>query len=164
MSQATPTPPTAPTAPIIMKGGSKEHISDIIKKYSKPIEIYIVTILTLAIVFVKQIPVEIRSQAGSILGRLFLFFTTLYIADKYYWTDGLLMGILTLLLLSLSPRKTAEGFMDDTDTNIEIVQGKRKWWVEKVLKENPVAIQDKTVRTKAVQDGSNGSSSTSSSK
>ena len=149
-----------------MKGGSKHYINDIMIKYSKPIEIYIVSVLLLAIVFVKQIPIEIRSQASTLLGKALLFFATVWIADKYYWVDGLLMAILTLLLLSLSPRKISENFKAsiDDDTNVKLVQEKHKWWVERLLKENPIGIQEDTVRTQAVQDGSNGSNSTTSSR
>jgi hypothetical protein len=44
---------------------------------------------------------------------------------------------------------------------MKLVTEKDKWWVERVFKENPIAIQEDTVVTKAIQDGSNSSSSTS---
>ena len=151
---ASPPPP-------IMKGGAREHILEILMKYSKPIQIYILLALSLSIIFVKEIPVVIRAQAGTHLGRLFLFLLTLVIADYYSWANGLLMAILTLLLLSLSPRPTTEGFhaMDDT---LKLVDTKRKWWVEQVLKENPVGIQEETVKTSAIQDNTSSQTNVSS--
>lgn len=151
------TPPT----PAIMKGGAREHILDILMKYSKPIQVYILLALSLAIIFVKEIPIVLRSQASTVLGRLFLFLLTLVIADYYSWANGLLMAVLTLLLLSLAPRATSEGFqtMDET---LKLIDSKRKWWVEQVLKENPVAIQEESVRTSAIQDNTSSQTNTSS--
>lgn len=144
-----------PTAPLIMKGGAKAHITDFVMKYSKFIDVSVLTVLVLAIVFVKQIPLVIRSQAGTTLGRILLFVTTLYIGQKYSWISGLLMAVLTLLLLSISPGSTRsskkEGFAPFNDTNVKLVQEKQKWWVEKLLKENPVGIQEETVKTQAIQ-------------
>jgi hypothetical protein len=44
-------------------------------------------------------------------------------------------------------------FGDSIDSGI--VPDKHKWYVEKVLKENPLVINEKTVNTSAVQDNSN---------
>jgi hypothetical protein len=120
------------------------------------------SILVLTIVFVKEFPLEIRAYAGTIPGKVVLFFATLIIADKYSWVSGLLMALLSLLLLSLGPRTVAEGFQSPYTNNMKIITDKEKWWVEKVFKENPLAIQEDIVNTKQIQDGSNSSSSTSS--
>jgi hypothetical protein len=147
--------------PLIMKGGSKAHIIDLLNKYSSPINLYVLSALAMAIVFVKEIPVKIRGYAGSVFGRAVLFFVSLILADQYSWISGLFMAILSLLLLSLGPRTVAEGFQSPYNKNSKMVNDNTKWWVETVFKENPVAIEEDTVDTKAIQDGSNGSSSTS---
>jgi len=36
--------------------------------------------------------------------------------------------------------------------NVRLIPGKHKWFVEKVLGENPLLIEDETVNTSAVQD------------
>jgi hypothetical protein len=146
----------------VLKGGSKNYIFDILSKYSTTIDVYVMSILVLTIVFVKEFPLEIRAHAGTIPGKIVLFFATLIIADKYSWVSGLLMALLSLLLLSLGPRTVAEGFQSPYTNNMKIVTDKEKWWVEKVFKENPLAIQEDIVNTKQIQDGSNSSSSTSS--
>jgi hypothetical protein len=145
-----------------MEGGAKAHLADLITKSSLQINIYVLIILSLLITFVKQIPIEIRSQAGSFLGRLFLFVATLATAEFYSWTNGLLTAVLALLLLSLSPRTTREGFLLAPTNSLRFVPN-NKWFVEKVLKENPIAIEEEQVNTQAVQDNSNSSRSTSSS-
>jgi hypothetical protein len=149
-----------PLAPLIMKGGSKAYVVDILKKYATAIDLYIISALVIAIVFVKEIPLNIRALAGSALGRLAIFFGTVLLADNYSWITGLLMAILSLLLLSLGPRTVQEGFQAPY-SGMKLITDKEKWWVERVFKENPIAIQEDSVETKAIQDGSNGSSSTS---
>jgi hypothetical protein len=143
-----------------MVGGAKSHILDILEKHSNIMNLYVVSGLIIAITFVKEVPISIRGHAGGLLGRTLLFFATLFIADQYSWVSGLLMAILTLLLLSLGPRTVAEGFQSPYDTNIKLITDKEKWFVEKVFHENPIGIQEDKVRTKAIQDGYNGSSST----
>ena len=146
--------------PLVMKGGSKAHVIDLLKKYSSPINLYILSGLAIAIVFVKEIPLNIRGYAGSVFGRALLFCVSLILADQYSWISGLFMAILSLLLLSLGPRTVSEGFQSPYDKNIKFVNNDKKWWVETVFKENPLAIEEEKVNTKAIQDGSNGSSST----
>jgi hypothetical protein len=43
-----------------------------------------------------------------------------------------------------------EGFAPDM--NIRMIPDKKKWFIEEVLGENPLMIEDQTVRTSAVQD------------
>ena len=146
----------------VLKGGVKTYLVDIFSKHSKTIDIYVMSALVLTIVFVKEFPLKIRAYAGTILGKIVLFFATLVIADQYSWVSGLLMAVLSLLLLSLGPRTVAEGFQSPYTNNVKLVTNKEKWCVEKVFKENPLAIQEDGVNTKQIQDGSNGSSSTTS--
>jgi hypothetical protein len=145
----------------VMKGGTSVYMMDLAKKFSNPIHVYVLIALTIAITFVKQIPVKIRSQAGTTLGRLFLFCLTVAIGELYSWTNGLLMAVLSLLLLSLSPR-ISEGFQNGNGSpvSIKLIEDNQKWFVERVLKENPVAIEEDRVKTQAVHDSSNSSRST----
>lgn len=155
--------------PVIMQGGAKEHVLDLVRKYAAPFNIYVGIVLVVACTFVKQIPIAFKAHADSALGRLTLFILTIVVADLYSWTYGLLMALFSVLLISVSPRtvKTfknlSEGFQG-SDTNVQMVSQKEKWFVEKVLDENPVAIQDKEVKTQAIQDNTTGSNSTTSSK
>ena len=78
------------------------------------------------------------------------------------------MALFTVLLISVSPRNFKEGFQgekgDMGDTDIKLVSQKKRWWAEQVLHENPLGIEDDKVRTSAIQDNSNTSNSTNSSK
>ena len=155
-------------APSIMKGGAREYTLDILHKYTTPLTVYTGIALVAGITYVRFIPLEIRAQANGILGRLFLFVLTIFIADSYSWLYGLLMAVLSVLLLAVAPRSSAvvrrEGFQSNGDTDVKLVTQKRKWWSEEVLQENPLGIEEDKVRTQAIQDQGNSSSSTTSSR
>lgn len=148
-----------PTTPQVMRGGAKVYVADLVKKYSQPIYWYSLVGIAVAITFVKEIPISVRGQAGTPLGRLFLFLLTIAIGQYYCWTSGLLMAILSLLLLSMSPRRSREGFQGG-GPSLKLVTNSDRWFVEKVLKENPIAFEEEDVRTQAIQDSSNSSRST----
>ena len=145
-----------------MKGGAKEHILDIVKRYAQPLNIYIGIMLVLGIAYVGQIPKSYAFYANTMLGRLILFWLTIIIADTYSWVYALLMALFVVLLISVSPRNYREGFEGGPSSDIKLVTQKRKWWSEEVLQENPLGIEEDYVKTQAIQDNTNSSNSTSS--
>lgn len=132
---------------------------DIVKKQWSPIEIYILIVLGLGIVFVREIPLKVRRTAESLIGRAVLFGVTVFITMNSPWINGVLFVIFALLILSMSPR-SSEGFQNST-TSVKLISDKNLWFVEAVLKENPVGIEDDEVQTSPIQDGANSSRSTS---
>jgi hypothetical protein len=150
--------------PILMKGGAKEHMIDLVRKYAAPLNLYVGVLLVIGCVFVKQIPAPIKAHADSLLGRFTLFFTTLVLADLYSWPYGILMALFSVLLIAMAPRTSDEGFQDKGNQGTKIVSQKEKWFVEKALDENPLAIEEDRVRTQAIQDNTTGSNSTTSSR
>ena len=152
-----------------MKGGAKEHILDIVKKYAQPLNVYLGIILVLGITYVGQIPDSVTFRANTLLGRLILFCLTIIVADTYSWVYALLMALFSVLIIAVSPRTLKEGFQGDSDnekggTDLKLVTQKKRWWAEEVLHENPLGIEDDKVKTAAIQDNSNTSNSTNSSK
>lgn len=148
-----------------MKGGAKEHMIDLLKKYAQPLNVYIGIALVLGITYVGQIPKPVAFYANTLLGRFILFLLTIIIADTYSWVYALLMALFTVLLIAVSPR-TLEGFQSykPSDTDLKLVTQKKRWWSEEVLEENPLGIEEEKVTTAAIQDNSNASNSTNSSK
>ena len=145
---------------VVMKGGAREAVMDIIMKQWSPIEVYIVMFLILSIVFVREYPVEIRRYVDTLLGKTALFAVSIAVAVKYSWLSGLFIAIFTLLVLSMSPRRN-EGFQAAQKTTVKMVPEKNLWWIEAVLKENPVGLEEDEVQTSAIQDGATTSRSTS---
>jgi Ca2+/Na+ antiporter len=163
MAAAPPKVPNMPQAQV-MKGGSREQTMDVLRKYAKPLEVYIGIAIGVAIVYCKQIPESIKEQANSLLGRLLLFILAVLIADMYSWIYGLLFVVLVSLLIAQAPRSNQmrEAFQDKQITK-KIPKDHRLWFVEEVFHENPEMIQDELVSTTAIQDNT-GSSSRGSSK
>jgi hypothetical protein len=150
----------------VMKGGAKEHILDILKKYAQPLNIYIGIALVLAITYIGQIPKSFAFTANTIVGRFVLFWLTIIIADTYSWIYALLMAVFAVLLIAVSPRTLVENFNSSVNgnTDVKLVTQKKRWWSEEVLQENPLGIEEEKVKTSAIQDNSNTSNSTNSSK
>ena len=145
--------------PPIMKGGAKEHILDILKRYAQPLNMYIGILLVLGITYIGQIPDSYAFYANTLSGRFILYWLTIIIADTYSWTYALLMALFVILLISVSPRNYKEGFYKSENNDIKLVTQKRKWWSEEVLQENPLGIEEDYVKTQAIQDNSNSSNS-----
>ena len=139
----------AATEPLkVMSGGAKEHLIDMIKKYTQPLSLYVGLVLVMGVVYVRQIPAAILVQLNRIIGRIFLFAITLVFADMYSWTFGIMMALLAILILAINPR--IEGFEDSTD--IKMVTDGKRWFIEKVLNEHPSGLVEDKVKTTAIQD------------
>ncbi len=143
-----------------MKGGAREALMDIILKQWSPIEVYILMFLILSIVFVREYPIEVRRYADTFLGKSALFVIAIFVSMNYSWLNGMFIALFTLLVLSMSPRDT-EGFQEKK-TSMKMVDNKNPWWIEAVLKENPIGFEDEKVSTSAVQDDASTSRSNSS--
>lgn len=134
-----------------MKGGARAVLMDIIVKQWSPIELYILAFLILSIVFVREYPKQVRRRADTLVGKAGLFLIAMFVSLNYSWLNGLLIGIFTLLLLSMSPRST-EGF-NNSATKVKVVSEKKLWWGEAILNENPTLYEEDDVVTSAIQDG-----------
>lgn len=158
----------APKPPMVMRGGAREQVLDLVRKYAQPLEFYFGVLIVLGIVYVGQIPDSYTYQANSLLGRLLLFGATILVADMYSWVYALLMAVFAVLVIAVAPRNVSEGFNQKTntdmaDTDVKLVTQKQRWWVEQVLRENPLGIEEDKVRTQAIQDSSSGSNNSTTS-
>ena len=138
-----------------MKGGFRAQVDDLYHKYEQPIMLLLGILMVVIIVFLEKIPVDIRKQADSLSGRAFLLLFTVTITVLYGWPMGILAGLMSALLIGAGgihpiTRPVTEGF--SSEMNVRIIPGKHKWFIEKVMGENPLLIEDDTVTTSAVQD------------
>jgi len=138
----------APSTSPVMKGGVREIVVDFSKRQMAFVELVGGILLILGIVFPANIPVQFRKQASTVIGRLLLFVILVIILVYGKWMYGVLFAVFIAVLLST--RSAKEGFTSEFSFNM--VNDKKKWWVEKILNENPVAIQDDKISTNAVQD------------
>lgn len=130
-------------------------MDDLYHKYEQPVMVLTGLFMVITIVFLEKVPIEIRKQADSFLGRALLLTFTVTVTVLYGWPMGILAGLMSALLIGAGgihpiTKQVSEGF--SSEMNVRIVPDKHKWFVEKVLGENPLLIEDDTVTTSAVQD------------
>lgn len=138
-----------------MKGGVREQLGDLFSRYQDPLAFVTGTFITIVIVFLGKISKDVRRQADSFLGRALLLTFTVLVTILFGWPLGVLAGLMSALLIGaggVHPVSVAlqEGFAPDM--NVRLVPNKKKWFVEEVLGENPLLIEDTVIDTSAVQD------------
>jgi len=119
-------------------------------------------IILLLITFVDQIPVGIGRHIDTALGRVLGIALVGVITHYMGFSYGLLTAVAFLLLIHISPRLAATGIDGFGNYTSQDTIGSQ-WFVEQVLGENNVAIQNDRVSTSAVQDLSEKTMSKSSS-
>lgn len=116
---------------------------------------YIVLLFTVvAIAFVQNIPIEVRRWFNTIVGSTVGMGI---IAGVYYyfnWATALMLALLLVLTMNTNILRTEEGFEPGLDTRF--ISNRKKWYIEQVLGENPLMIEEDTVKTLAVQDDNSG--------
>jgi hypothetical protein len=146
----------ATPATVVMKGGFRAQMGDLFSKYEGPVALLVGTFATLVIVFLGQISKDVRRQADSLLGRGLLLTFTVLVTLLFGWPLGVLVGLMSALLIGaggvhpLSKESLTEGFAPDF--NVKLIPSNKKWFVEQLLGENPLLIEDTVIGTSAVQD------------
>jgi hypothetical protein len=100
-----------------------------------------------------------RSRLVQGLGLVAIFLVT----SNYGWVHGILAALAYTLLVSRAirtARPTTSGFIDysgklfSNGIDTTLIPQDNRWFLEKVLGENPYLIRERDVRTSAVQDDS----------
>lgn len=138
-----------------MKGGFRAQVDDLYHKYEQPVMLLVGLFMVVVIVFLEKVPIEIRKQTDTFWGRALLLTFTVTVTVLYGWPMGILAGLMSALLIGAGgihpiTKPITEGF--SSEMSLRIVPDKHKWFVEKVLGENPLLIEDDTVSTSAIQD------------
>ncbi len=111
-------------------------------------------LLILLIVYSVAVPVSLRMLMDSLLGRILGVLWIYGITESLGWVYGILTAMAFLLLLYRSPSSpydSREGF-DGGGTVSEKRRIGKRWFVERVLGEQPVAIATDRVTTHPVQE------------
>ena len=112
-----------------------------------------------------HLPATVRYQMSSSLGRLFILVLLLLIYESAGWIPALLFSIGVSIVwfnrpLAQPAHFTTEGFEGGVKTSKN--QTGSRWFVERVLHENPRAVQEDRISVGDVQDDSvNGNMRTS---
>ena len=107
----------------------QKHIIDFLEKFRFQIEIILYVVLILAVVFVNKISSNYK-----------------YFGQYISFSHGLLLALFIALYISFTP-----GFKEAFEDLRMVARKQKKWYDEKVLKENPYLIENEKVKTQAVQ-------------
>lgn len=120
--------------------------------------------LVLTSVYVSRIPASTLAYFRNPIYQILGFVTIIILTARYGWIHGILGALAFALVVSRALRQRSEGMTnyrpyesDETlllieDTDTEIVPKGHRWFLEKIMGENPILIQEKEVSTSAVQD------------
>ena len=110
-------------------------------------------LMIVLITFNGQVGPSTAAFVDSALGRVLGIGLVLLIVNQLGWSYGLLTALAFLLIIHGSPRLAATGIEQFEDLKRHEAKG-NKWFVEKVLGENPKGITSDDANTEAVQDDS----------
>jgi hypothetical protein len=118
-----------------------------------PLSVVYAVLLALLIVYSSLVPNDVRLFADSLLGRILGILWVYLAVEGLGWLFGLFTALAFLMILYLSPRPSfsTEGFHGSSGV-VEKERIGRRWFVERVLGEDPVAISTEKVTTLPVQD------------
>lgn len=120
--------------------------------------------LVLTSVYVSRIPATTLAYFRGPIVQVLGFASIILITARYGWIHGILGALAFALVVSRALRQRSEGMTNffplDTDTPVliiedsqtEIVPRNHRWFLEKIMGENPILIHEKDVSTNAVQD------------
>jgi hypothetical protein len=132
-------------------GGMPQQLTDVWSKYSPPLQTFLLLALLLGTVFVKELPHAFLEFSDTVLGRAVHLALVYFITNSFGWVLGLVFALFVGVVIGLGSARrieVKEGFNSD----LKMVEQGHKWFVEKVLGENPLLIEEENVRTYPVQD------------
>lgn len=135
------------------QGGLINSFHHSIMNMDSPAKLIYGVLLILLIVYVQVIPVEYRTFADSLLGRVFGVAIVYGVVKTLGWVYGLLTAMAILLIINGASRIDT-GMLEAFDGGGSVSEKKiigKKWFVEKVLGENPTKIATDRVSTSAIE-------------
>lgn len=139
----------------VQQGGKVINtINQFISNMDSPAKLIYGAIMIIIIVYSSVIPPEYRSFADSLLGKVFGIAIVYGVVETLGWVYGLLTVVAFLLIINGAPRKMnatslSEGFDGGGSVTEKKIIGK-KWFVERILGENPTKIATDRVTTNAI--------------
>lgn len=124
-------------------------VQKMMDQLDSPFRIFYGAVLTLIIVYSSLLPESIVSFVDSLIGRMLSLGLVYFTATRISWIYGLLAALTVLVILRSSALQYQEGFHGTVTEKPRIG---RRWFVEKVLGEQPEKISTEKVITYPVQD------------
>jgi hypothetical protein len=121
-----------------------DSLQEYANSFTSPYHAMYGAFLVLLIAYSAQVPKEYRVFADSMLGRVLAVSVIYGVTQTLGWVYGILTATAFLLILCTSPRVMTEGFNGGMSSKETVGS---KWFVERVLGENPQTIQTDGVVT-----------------
>lgn len=133
----------------------------------QPFSIFTIVALLLIGTFSEVAPREDLLFLDNVVGKAVLFSLPFAVGLMIDWATGLLAAVVALIvLIRIQKPSSEEGFINESELangiSTKLVSSSNRWFVERVLGEQPIAISDDRVITRAVSDQDNRSNSASS--
>jgi hypothetical protein len=134
---------------MVSQGWLVDSFNRMMEHLDTPSKLIYGVLIVLMIAFSSEIPKNYRTFADSILGRILGIVVIYGVLETMGWVYALLTAMAFLLLLTTAPRVSLEGFDGGGTVTEKKATGKR-WFVEKVLGENPAKIATDKVITQSI--------------
>lgn len=133
----------------------------------QPFTIFIVIGLLLTGTFAEVAPRDRLLFLDNVVGKAALFALPFLIGYMVDWASGLLAAVVSLIVyVRIQKPEMEEGFVSESEVgngiSTKMVSSSNRWFVERVLGEQPIAISDDRVITRAISDQDNRANSSSS--
>lgn len=137
--------------PVMVGGGNlKIAVFEWLKQSSSLLNIVFGTALLMFAVYADKLPLTLRYQLSTTIGRSLLILLLYVVYMIGGWIPALLFAIGIALVWANRPLAYKEGFQNQKLS----LADEHKWFVEKALEETPEGVIETQVSTKAVQDNS----------
>ena len=124
-----------------------------------PVTILSVSGLLVAGTFAEVAPRKSLEFLDNMVGKIVFFIVPLLFAESLGWATGLLAAVVSLIIFTRLQKvdpEVEEGFVDSSGTqqnsDTSLIPNGKRWFVERVLGETPVAISSNRVRSYTVDD------------
>ena len=132
-----------------------------------PMTVISVILLLIAGSFAEIAPRKSLEFLDSTLGSMLLFVSPFVVSGILDWPTGLLTAVISLIIVARLQRyEVSEGFGNNGDDDgsmiTELIPNPKRWFVEKILGETPIAISSDRVSSSKMKDIDTRTSSSSS--
>ena len=113
--------------------------------------------IVVGITFVGTLPLSIRKGVNTYIGNIAGLIVIITIYFTFGWVPAFMASLLFILAINSGMLYESEGFEPGIDTRV--ISNPKKWYIERILGENPFIIEEETVKTQPIQDNSSGQNS-----
>ena len=119
-----------------------------------PMTVISVVLLLITGSFAQIAPRKSLEFLDTSLGLMLLFVSPLLVSCILDWPTGLLTAVISLIIIARLQRyDSAEGFgSNDDGIMTELIPSPKRWFVEKILGETPIAISSDRISSSEMKD------------